>query len=65
MLTITDSAAEAVRRITAGSGLEPDGGLRISAGEPTPEGTPLELSLTDHAESTDETVEEDGATVYR
>ena len=64
MLTITDSAAEAVRQITAGSGLEPDGGLRISAGEPTPEGTPLELTVTNHAERTDETIEEDGAKVY-
>jgi iron-sulfur cluster assembly protein len=64
MLTITDSAAEAVRRISAGSGLEPEPGLRISAGEPTPDGTPLEISLTGEAESSDQTVEEGGARVY-
>jgi Fe-S cluster assembly iron-binding protein IscA len=64
MLTITDNAAEAVRQIAAGSGLEPDPGLRISAGSPTPEGTPLELSLAPEAGSTDQTVEEHGARVY-
>ena len=64
MLTITDNAAEAVRQISAGSGLEPDPGLRISAGQPTPQGTPLEITVTAGAESTDATVEEDGARVY-
>ena len=64
MLTITDNAAEAVRQISAGSGLEPDPGLRISAGEPTPEGTPLEISVAGEAESTDETIEEGGARIY-
>jgi Fe-S cluster assembly iron-binding protein IscA len=64
MLTITDTAAEAVRRISAGSGLEPDPGLRISAGEPTADGTPLEISLAGEAESSDQTIEESGARVY-
>jgi iron-sulfur cluster assembly protein len=64
MLTMTESAAEAVRRISAGSGIEPDPGLRIAAAEPTPEGTPLELSVTGGAESTDQTIEEAGARVY-
>jgi iron-sulfur cluster assembly protein len=64
MLTITDNAAEAVRQISAGSGLEPDPGLRISAGPPTDQGTPLELSLAGGAAPTDQTVEEGGARVY-
>jgi iron-sulfur cluster assembly protein len=64
MLTITDNAAEAVRQISEGSGLEPDPGLRISVGEPTPEGTPLEISVAAAAEATDQTVEEGGARVY-
>jgi Fe-S cluster assembly iron-binding protein IscA len=64
MLTMTNTAAEAVRQISAGSGLEPDPGLRISAGSPTPDGTPLELSLAGGAESTDQTVEDAGARVY-
>jgi iron-sulfur cluster assembly protein len=64
MLTMTDTAAEAVRQIAAGSGLEPDPGLRISAGSPTPQGTPLEISVAGGAEMTDQTIEEDGARVY-
>ena len=64
MLTITDNAAEAVRQITAGSGLEPEPGLRITAGPPTPQGTPLELSLAAEPGPTDQTVEEGGAHVY-
>jgi iron-sulfur cluster assembly protein len=64
MLTITDNAAEAVRQISAGSGLEPEPGLRISAGRPTEQGTPLELSLAAEPLPTDQTVEEGGAHVY-
>jgi iron-sulfur cluster assembly protein len=64
MLTMTDNAAEAVRRISEGSGLEPDPGLRISAGEPTAEGTPLEIGLAAEAGPSDETVEEGGARLY-
>jgi iron-sulfur cluster assembly protein len=64
MLTITDNAAEAVRQISEGSGLEPEPGLRISAGSPTPEGTPLEISVAPEAETTDQTIEEHGARVY-
>jgi Fe-S cluster assembly iron-binding protein IscA len=64
MLTMTDTAAEAVRQISAGSGLEPEPGLRIAAGPPTPEGTPLELSLAGDAAPTDKTVDEGGARIY-
>jgi iron-sulfur cluster assembly protein len=64
MLTITDTAAEAVRHISEVSGLEPEPGLRISAGEPSPQGTSLEISIAAGAEMTDQTVEEDGARVY-
>ena len=64
MLTITDTAAEAVRQLSAGSGLEPEPGLRIAPGEPTSTGTPLELSLAPGPETNDQTVVEGGATVY-
>jgi Fe-S cluster assembly iron-binding protein IscA len=64
VLTLTDSAAEAVRQLAAASGLEPEPGLRISSGPPTPEGTPLELQLASGAEASDQTVENEGATVY-
>ena len=64
MLTLTDTAAEAVRQLAAASGLEPEPGLRIAPGEPTPEGTPLELHLAPGPEASDQTVENEGATVY-
>jgi len=64
MLTITDNAAEAVRQISAGSGLEPDPGLRISVGSPTEQGSTLELSLAAEPLPTDQTVDQDGAHVY-
>jgi iron-sulfur cluster assembly protein len=64
MLTITDDAATAVRQISADSGLEPDPGLRISVGPPSPEGAALEIGLAAAAEPRDETVEEGGARVY-
>jgi iron-sulfur cluster assembly protein len=64
MLQMTDTAADAVRQISARSGLEPDPGLRISAGPPTPEGTPLEIGLAGEAAETDQTVEEGGARIY-
>jgi iron-sulfur cluster assembly protein len=64
MLTMTDNAAEAVRLISAGSGLEPDPGLRISAGPPTPDGTPLEIGIAPGPGPDDETVDEGGARIY-
>lgn len=64
MLTITDTAADVVRRLASGSGLQPEPGLRIAAGAPTPEGTPLELSLAPAPEATDQTIENGGASVY-
>lgn len=64
MLTMTDSAAEAVRRISAGSGLEPEPGLRISVGEPAAEGPRLEIGLAGEAAPADLTVEEGEARIY-
>jgi iron-sulfur cluster assembly protein len=64
MLTMTDSAAEAVRHISESSGLEPHPGLRISAGAQTAQGTPLEIGLAAEAGPSDATVEEGGARLY-
>jgi iron-sulfur cluster assembly protein len=64
VLTITDTAAEAVRQLAAGSGLEPEPGVRISPGPSTGASTPLELTLAAAPEPSDQTVEADGATVY-
>lgn len=64
MLSLTDTAAEAVRQLATGSGLGPEPGVRIAPGAPTENGTPLEISLAGAPESSDQTVENDGATVY-
>ena len=64
MLTMTETAAEAVRRISAGSGLEPSPGLRVTAGAPTPEGTPLEIGIAPEPAPDDQVVDEQGARVY-
>ena len=64
MLTMTESAAEAVRRISAGSGLEPEPGLRISVGQQTAEGPRLEFGMAGEAAPADRTVEESGARIY-
>jgi iron-sulfur cluster assembly protein len=64
MLTMTDNAAEAVRLIAAGSGLEPDPGLRISAGPATPQGTALEIGVAAEPGPSDQTIEEGGARLY-
>jgi iron-sulfur cluster assembly protein len=48
MLTLTPTAEEAVRRIVASAPVDDDtGGLRISPGEPTPDGVPLEITIVD------------------
>jgi iron-sulfur cluster assembly protein len=64
VLTLTKTAADAVRQIAAGSGLEPEPGLRITPGPPVPEGTPLQIGIAAEPEPNDQTVETDGARVY-
>jgi Fe-S cluster assembly iron-binding protein IscA len=64
MLTLTPAAAEVVRTILADAPEEARGGLRISPAEPTPEGVAFEMTLVDAPEADDQTVEEDGATLY-
>ena len=59
MLTMTDNAADAIRQLSGGSG-----GLRISAGTPTPDGTPLNVGLASEAAPTEQTVEAGDARVY-
>ncbi len=64
MLTLTPTAAEAVRGLVAASPSEDSGGIRISPAAPTPEGTPMQITMADHAAATDVTVDEGGAKVF-
>lgn len=64
MLTLTPTAAEVVRSLVEQSPDPESGGLRIAAGDAEPDGVALELSLVGEPEALDETVEQEGATVY-
>ena len=62
MLTLTPTASEAIRKLTEQVPTEDDSaGVRIAPGE---EGTALELSLVEAPESSDQTIDDHGATVY-
>lgn len=64
MLTLTPTAAEAVRQLVAAAPVADSGGLRIAPGETTPAGTALEITIVDGPETADEAVDEEGAHVY-
>jgi iron-sulfur cluster assembly protein len=64
VLTLTDTAAEVVRTLVEQSEAPDSGGLRIAASDTAVEGVELELSLVGEPEALDETVEQEGATVY-
>jgi Fe-S cluster assembly iron-binding protein IscA len=65
MLTLTPTAAEAVRALVAGGPVDSDtGGIRIAPGEQTAEGTPLQLAVVDAPEPADEQVDSGGAHVF-
>jgi iron-sulfur cluster assembly protein len=64
VLTLTPTAAEVVRTLVEQSPAPASGGLRIAAGEETGEGVPLELSIVNEPDPADETIEQEGATVY-
>jgi iron-sulfur cluster assembly protein len=65
VLTLTPTAAEAVRQLVASAPIDDDtGGLRISPGETTPTGTQLEITLVDSPEAADQSVDEGGAHVF-
>ena len=65
MLTLTPTAADAVRTLVASAPVDDDtGGIRISSGEETPQGTALELALVDAPEAADEEIDAGGAHVF-
>jgi iron-sulfur cluster assembly protein len=64
VLTLTPVATQAIRQLTSQADDPDASGIRIRQGPETPQGTALELSLVPEPEPEDETVDEDGATVY-
>jgi iron-sulfur cluster assembly protein len=65
VLTLTPTAAEVVRTLVEQSPAPESGGLRIAAStDDGGESVELELALVEEPEALDETVEQEGATVY-
>jgi iron-sulfur cluster assembly protein len=65
MLTLTENAEEAVRRLVANAPIsEAVGGLRIAPGDPTADGTPLELTIVGSPEPEDQDAGASDAHVY-
>ena len=63
MLTITDTAAEAIRGIVAAPELHEGAGLRIAT-HPEAGEAALEVSVADQPDDTDQVVSEAGARVF-
>ena len=64
MLTLTPTAAEAVRRLVDDAPTAAAEGLRIAPGEVSPAGTSLELSIVDGPEIDDQEINDGGAHVF-
>ncbi len=64
MLTLTPTAAEVVRTLVEQSPAPQSGGLRIAASTAAGDSVELELALVEEPEALDETIEQEGATVY-
>ncbi|HEX6022855.1 MAG TPA: hypothetical protein VFZ00_12720 [Solirubrobacter sp.] len=65
MLTLTPTAADAVRSLVAGMDVDDEtGGLRISPGEVSEGSYSLALALVDGPEASDDQVSEGGANVF-
>jgi iron-sulfur cluster assembly protein len=65
VLTLTPTAAEVVRTLVEQSPAPESGGLRIAAStDDGGESVELELALVEEPDALDETIEQEGATVY-
>ena len=64
MLTLTPTAADAVRRLVDDAPTDTAEGLRIAPGEASPAGTSLALSIVDGPEVDDQEISDGGARVY-
>ena len=64
MLTVSASAAEAIQLLVEHSDAPESAGIRITAGAPTDQGTPLALELVDGPQPDDEVVDDGAAAVF-
>ncbi len=64
MLTVSPTAAEAITKLVESASAPDTAGIRIAAGQPTEQGTPLSLSLVDGPQPDDEVVQERDAAVF-
>ena len=64
MLTLTPTAADAVRQLVDDAPADTAEGLRIAPGQISPAGTSLELSIVDGPEIDDQEITEGDAHVY-
>jgi iron-sulfur cluster assembly protein len=64
MLTITPSAATAIKAIVQSAGVPEDGGIRISVAQQDGSQARLELALSEAPLAGDAVLEEDGANVF-
>jgi Fe-S cluster assembly iron-binding protein IscA len=64
VLTVSPTAAEAISLLVENADVPDSGGLRIAAGEPTDQGTPLAISIVEAPEPDDEVISGPAATVF-
>ncbi len=64
MLTLTPAAAELIRQILERAPEDSNGGLRIAPAEPAGDGLTFEMTLVGAPEDDDETLGEEGATIF-
>ena len=64
MLTVSATAAEAIQLLVEHAEAPESAGLRITAGAPTDQGTPLSLELVDGPLPDDQVVADGDATVF-
>jgi iron-sulfur cluster assembly protein len=62
MLTVSPTAADAIRQLTESGDAPASAGVRIAAGGPAEDGSTLSLALVNAPEPDDEVVAPDGAT---
>lgn len=62
MLTVSPTAADAIRQLTESGDAPESAGIRIAAGGPDENGSTLSLALVDAPEPDDEVISPDGST---